>query len=108
MSGHKLDAIARNDKVSFCVIGQDQVVQEVYTTLFLSVIAFGRARVIEDPAEKRKAMEILALKYSPDFKAGIGPEIDLKLARLQCVEITVEHMTGKGANRLLQAIKKPE
>ena len=40
-SGHKLDAIKRNPKASFCVIGQDQIVPEEYTTYFRSVIAFG-------------------------------------------------------------------
>ena len=33
-SGHKLDAVRRNPKASFCVIGQDQVLPEKYTTLF--------------------------------------------------------------------------
>ena len=103
LTGHKLDAIARNEKVSFCVIGQDQIFQEVYTTLFLSVIAFGRARILETAEERRTALEILAMKYAPDFKEGIASEIDMKLERVKCVEITIEHMTGKGANRLLQA-----
>ena len=46
--GHKLDAVARCDKASFCVIDQDRVVPEEYTTYFRSVIAFGRIRVIGD------------------------------------------------------------
>ena len=29
-SGHKLDAICRNPKASFCVIDQDQIVSEEY------------------------------------------------------------------------------
>ena len=45
-SGHKLDAIAGNEKASFCVIDQDHVVPEEYTTYYRSVIAFGRARVL--------------------------------------------------------------
>ena len=31
-SGHKLDAIARCPKASFCVVDQDQVVPQEYTT----------------------------------------------------------------------------
>ena len=45
-SGYKLEAIARNPKVSFCVIDQDQVVPEEYTTYFRSVIIFGQARIL--------------------------------------------------------------
>lgn len=105
-TGHKLDAIAKNDKVSLCVIGQDEIVQHQYTTYFLSVIAFGRAKLLTDDGERRKALTTLALKYSPDFPDGIKPEIDMKLDRVTCVEITIEHMTGKGANKLLQARKQ--
>ena len=56
-SGHKLDAIAAEPKASFCVIDQDRIVPEEYTTYFRSVIAFGRVRVMEDEAEKRQAIE---------------------------------------------------
>ena len=45
-TGHKLDSILKDDKVSFCVIDQDQVVGEEYTTYFRSVVVFGRARVL--------------------------------------------------------------
>ena len=58
-AGHKLDAIRREGKCSFCVIDQDQVVAEKYTTLFRSVIAFGQVRVLEDDGEKRAALEAL-------------------------------------------------
>ena len=47
-SGHNLDAIAGNDRVSFCVIDQDRIVPEEYTTYFRSVIAFGRIHIIEN------------------------------------------------------------
>ena len=59
-SGHKLDAIRQDDRASFCVVGQDQIVPEAYTTWFRSVIVFGTVRILEDPAEKRAAIEMLA------------------------------------------------
>ena len=52
-NGHKIDAIQRTAKASFCVIDKDLVVPEEYTTYFRSVIAFGKIRVIEDDREKR-------------------------------------------------------
>ena len=54
-SGHKLDAIRRNCKASFCVIDQDQIVPEEYTSHFRSVIVFGTMRILEDDGEKRAA-----------------------------------------------------
>lgn len=47
-SGHKLDAIQRKAKASFCVIDQDQIVPEAYTTYYRSVIAFGKIQVMKD------------------------------------------------------------
>lgn len=51
-SGHKIDAIGRSAKASFCVIDQDSIRSEKYTTYFRSVIVFGRIRVITD--EKKR------------------------------------------------------
>ena len=100
-SGHKLDAIARSAKVSFCVVDEDHVVPERYTTYFRSVIAFGRARILEDEAEKRDAIERLAAKYSPEQAEGRKQEIDQAFSHLCLVEISVEHMTGKAAIELI-------
>ena len=63
-SGHKLDGIRNCDKVSFCVIDQDEVHPEKYTTYFRSVIAFGKARILEED-EKRKTILLLTEKYCP-------------------------------------------
>ena len=66
-NGHKLDAITKECKVSFCVTDKDEVVPEEYTTYFRSVIVFGKARILENEAGKN-AIKILAAKYSPDEK----------------------------------------
>ena len=63
-TGHKLESILKDGKVSFCVIDQDQVVGEEYTTYFRSVVAFGRARVLEG-AEKLRPLVELCEKYYP-------------------------------------------
>ncbi|MDL2288878.1 pyridoxamine 5'-phosphate oxidase family protein [Oscillospiraceae bacterium OttesenSCG-928-F05] len=102
-SGHKLDAIARDDKASFCVIAEDRIVEEAYTTYFRSVIAFGRARVVEDADEKRLALEALAEKYSPRHEAGRLREIERLFSQVCVVALTVEHLTGKAAIELVRA-----
>ena len=106
-AGHKLDAVARCDKASFCVIDQDRVVPEEYTTYFRSVIAFGRIRVIGDDGERRSAVERLALKYHPgDTRENRNRYIDSEWAPLCMLEMTVEHLSGKQATELLQAGEK--
>ena len=64
--GHKIDAILKCPKASFCVIEQDVVVPEKYTTFFRSVIAFGQIRILEESSEIRSAVEMLAVKYHPN------------------------------------------
>ena len=100
--GHKLDAIARNPKVSFCVIDRDEVVPEEYTTCFRSVIAFGQAHIIEQTQQKRAALEKLAQKYSPEQEEGRHREIEKLFDRVCMVELEIEHMTGKESIELVQ------
>lgn len=101
VKGHKLDAIASNEKVSFCVTGQDQVVPEEYTTYYRSVIIFGKARVISDDTEKQKAIEMLSDRYAPDQKERSRTEINRAFKMLHMVEVTIDHMTGKKARELM-------
>ena len=100
-AGHKLDAVRREPKASFCVIDQDQVVPEEYTTYFRSAIAFGTVRELADEAEKRQAIELLALKYAPeDSPEGRQRAIDREWKPLCMHEMTLDHVTGKEAKEL--------
>ncbi len=103
--GHKLDAIAKNDKVSFCVVDLDDIQPERYTTYFRSVIAFGRARVLEEE-EKRAAIEALAAKYTPDDPEGRKQEIEREYRALCVVAIEIEHLSGKEAIELVRKKKE--
>lgn len=103
-NGHKLDAIRNDSRVSFCVVAQDQVIPEEYTTYFRSVIVFGRAEILEDPAEIRAAIEILAKKYHPSDEPSRRDElIRREIPAMAMVKITPEHITGKEAIELKKA-----
>ena len=100
-SGHKLDAARAHPKASFCVVDQDQVVAEEYTTYFRSVIAFGRIRVLEDEEELRRAIDLLARKYHPhDTDLHREQAIEREFSHMAMLELTVEHLTGKEAIEL--------
>ena len=105
-TGHKIEAGMRNEKVSFCVIEQDNVVPEEYTTYFRSVIVFGKARILTDDKEKRKAMEILAEKYSPSQQEGRLQEIEKSFKHFVMIELLVESMTGKEAIELVRKVEQ--
>lgn len=98
IAGHKLDAIARNEKVSFCVIDEDNVVAKEYTTYFRSVIVFGKIRILEDAQEKKTAMIKLAARYAPDNSVMKQQQaIDGAWERLCVLELFIEHLSGKEA-----------
>ena len=100
-AGHKLDAIRQNNRASFCVVEQDQIVPEEYTTYFRSVIVFGTIRILDEAAEKRTAIEKLAIKYAPDDTAEHRCQmINRDWSPLCMLEMTIEHMTGKEAIEL--------
>ena len=100
-TGHKLDSILRDDKVSFCVIDQDQVVGEEYTTYFRSVVAFGQARVLEG-AEKLRPLVELCEKYYPGHLEQTRQKAEHALKNVSIVEVTIEYMTGKTAMELVK------
>ena len=103
-TGHKLDAILRDPKVSFCVVDRDQVVPLEYTTYFRSVILFGKARVLEDPVEVRAALDKLALRYTPEDSEDHRAAMMTKwMPTVTMVEVTVEHLSGKEAIELVRS-----
>lgn len=102
-SGHKLDAVHRCARASFCVVDQDQIVPERFTTYFRSVIAFGRIHEITDETEKKKAIEAVACHYSPEeSEESREKEIRNTWKALCLLRFDVEHMTGKEAIELVR------
>ena len=107
-SGHKIDAIRKCDKASFCVIDKDDVIPEEYTTYFRSVIAFGKIRIMEDEMEMRKAIELLTKKYYPSSSIDErNIAIDREWKPLCMMEFSIEHLSGKEAIELVdkQSVK---
>ena len=102
-SGHKLDAINRNARASFCVIDQDQVMAEEYTSCFRSVIVFGTIRVLDCDREKWTAIEKLALKYAPnDTEENRRKAIEREWEPLCMLEMSMDYTSGKEAVELVK------
>ena len=101
-SGHKLDAIRSNPKVSFCVVERDDILQEKFTTLFKSAVAFGKAEILTDKEEMRSSVTALAEKYCPDFLDEIPAEVEHGFDMLCMIKINIEHLTGKQGKELIK------
>lgn len=96
--GHKIDAIKRNPKCSVCIIDKDDVIPEEFTSYFRSVIAFGKAEILDEVNDKISALRLLSEKYSK----GIDPtaEINRFLKVVAVIRIKIEKVTGKEAIEL--------
>ena len=105
-AGHKLDAIARCPKASFCVIAQDDVVPALYTTRYRSVIAFGTIRRLEEEQAIIAALDVLGRKYAPDLDPSA--EIAGSLHRVCVLEMTIDHLTGKEGIELTRLREKKQ
>lgn len=92
-AGHKLDAMTRDDRVCFTVYntGYQKDDWSFYVT---SVIVFGRAKVMNDETKMREKIKKFGMKYYPT-ESEVDEEIRRDFDRVNFVEITVEHMTGK-------------
>lgn len=101
-TGHKIDAIRKAQKASFCVIDKDHVVPEEYTTYFKSAIAFGKVKIIENDEEKRRAIEKLAIRYRPGNEERRSQVIAKEYNAFCMIEFEIEHMTGKQAIELVR------
>ena len=101
--GHKIDSIKRNDKVTFCVIEKDEVIQKTFTTHFKSVSIFGRARILTDDYERRHALESLIERYSPNYIEEGQLEIESAWNIVCLIEVKIEHMTGKAAMEIVNS-----
>ncbi len=96
-TGHKMDAIEKSSKASFCVVSENTNMPEKLTTAYKSVVVFGKIEVVEEPAEKRTAIEAIGRKYSPGYEAEADRQIERDFKFLRVMALTPEHITGKEA-----------
>ena len=101
LEGHKIDAIRRHNKASFCVIDKDDVHGEEYTTYFRSVIAFGHISIIESLDDKLATAQALGRKYNPGDEAGLKRELEKSFAHMLMLKFHIDHLTGKEAIELV-------
>ncbi|AAM32678.1 pyridoxamine 5'-phosphate oxidase family protein [Methanosarcina mazei] len=93
-AGHKIDAITKNPKVSFSIIDEDKIVSKEYTTYFRSVIAFGKARIVEGD-ERLESFTALVEKYSGNQSEEARNKEISRCKQAHIIAIDVEHITGK-------------
>ena len=92
-----MDAITAFDKVSYCVMDESFRRDGEWALNIKSVVVFGRIRVVEDEAKKREICTNLVRKFTDD-EEYLQKELTNAFPRVNCLELTIEHMTGKLVN----------
>ena len=97
-SGHKIDALKENNKVSFCVFtaGVKSTIRKGLDVQ--SVVIFGHIDVVEDHEKAVNECRNLGLKYFPEDPDYIEDEVRRNENIVCMLAITIDHMTGKNVN----------
>lgn len=93
--GYKIEALAKSDKVCFSAILSSQILPDKFTAAFESVVALGKAVMVEDDAEKKKVLDTFIDRFSPDFKEGGQKFISAVFEKTAIIRIDVEEIKGK-------------
>ncbi len=95
--GHKIDAISRHDKASFCVYDNGFRNPGEWALNIRSVIVFGRIEIVEDMDKVIRISRLLSYKFTND-EAYIEHEISNDGPRTLMFALVPEWITGKIVN----------
>ncbi len=95
--GHKIDAMKRNDRASFCVYDQGFRREGEWALNIRSVIVFGHIEFVEDREKTCEIARLLSRKFTDDTEY-IEREIRTSGAGTLVFALVPEHMTGKMVN----------
>ena len=93
--GYKIDAVKADNKVCFTSIINAEVIPHKFTAAYMSVIAKGTIRIVEDETERRHILEQYIYKMAPDYIETGMKFVDASIARTELLCIDVEELTGK-------------
>jgi nitroimidazol reductase NimA-like FMN-containing flavoprotein (pyridoxamine 5'-phosphate oxidase superfamily) len=94
LEGHKLENLAADNRVSFCVVGATEVLPEKFSTRYESVIVSGRVKEVFD-AEKQRGLEGLVAKYSAGFRDAGERYIASDSQKTLVFRIEIDAISGK-------------
>lgn len=95
--GHKIDAIKKCNKVSYCVYENGTKKEGHWSLNVRSVICFGKMSFITDVKECIEISKRIWWKFGTDEKE-LEEEIKNSSSRVMCLKFEIEYMTGKMVN----------
>lgn len=94
IAGHRADALARHNKVSFCVYDGGFREEGEWALHIRSVVVFGRMEILNDPDQIVDITARLSRKFTQD-EAYIQSEISRYAKGTRLLRLTPEHICGK-------------
>ena len=95
MEGRKVRCLRANPRVCLTCVGDTEIQQDRFTTLYQCAVAFGTVEEVTEETEKIEALRLLCQRHTPDNMADFDRAVQTSLARTGIWKITVEEMTGK-------------
>lgn len=95
LEGRKVACLRCQPRVCLTCVGETQIQQEHFTTLYQSAVAFGLAAEVTEEREKLEALRLLCRRHTPDNMAQFEEAAARSLARTGIWKITVEEISGK-------------
>jgi nitroimidazol reductase NimA-like FMN-containing flavoprotein (pyridoxamine 5'-phosphate oxidase superfamily) len=96
--GKKIENLTSNNRVSFVVVGYEDIIPERFITHYESVVVSGKASFVTDEAQKRIRLIQLCQKFAPEVLKRREEVIDKYLPAVAICEISFESLTGKRNN----------
>jgi hypothetical protein len=101
MDGRKIDILRKNNKICFEMDVSTEIIKGkepcFWGMKYLSVIGFGQAFFIENPGEKKKALDLLMEKYAGTGSFSYNEKIFKKVL---VIDIRIEKISGKKSHIL--------
>ncbi len=92
--GHKLDAIKKCNKVSFCTYDKGYRKDGEWPLYINSVIVFGKISIVNDNEKIIEICKNLCYKFTDD-ENYVADELEKAGNRVCCLELIPEHISGK-------------
>lgn len=93
--GYKIDALKADRKVCFSIIVRSQIIPELYTARYESIVATGDAEFVENETERKQVMETFVTRFSPGLEEGGAKFIKASLDRTAIIKIRIREIKGR-------------
>ncbi len=98
VEGRKIDNIKQNKSVSFCAVGNTEILPDKFGTKYESVIVSGEVEEVFD-MNKQIALEGILHKYSPEHIDKGIKYIESLREKTRVFKITINKLTGKARKK---------